>query len=265
MNLVIDLANMVHRARSGFQRGENSISFMFSRMFRATVEKFNPDRIYVVLEGRPEERKAAFSEYKATRSSPGDDFWRQQADILGILQKLPVWIFRHPREECDDVIGHIVTEVRKDEECIIVSSDSDFTQLLKTGDDRVRLWNPVKEIWVQPVPYDYVSWKSLTGDSTDGVPGFKGIGGKTAEKIVTTPGKLEEFLSDSNNREIYNRNYGLISFHKIYEGLEIRNPAFDAVALQEDFERLGFKSILVEKSWKKYVDTFDKIWRNEWK
>ena len=259
MNLVIDLANMVHRARSGFQRGENSISFMFSRMFRATVEKFDPDRVYVVLEGKPISRKAALAEYKATRSSPGDDFWRQQADILGILHNLPVWIFRHPQEECDDVIGHIVNEVHKEEECVIVSSDSDFTQLLSTTSDRVRLWNPVKEIWVQAVPYDYVSWKSLTGDSTDGVPGFKGIGGKTAEKIVTTPGKLEEFLEKDNNREIYNRNYGLISFHKIYEGLEIKHPSFDVEALHQDFERLGFKSILVEKSWKKFVDTFQNL------
>lgn len=259
MNLVIDLANMVHRARSGFQRGENSISFMFSRMFRATVEKFDPDRVYVVLEGKPVSRKEAFTEYKAARSSPGDDFWRQQADILGILHNLPVWIFRHPQEECDDVIGHIVNEVQKNEECVIVSSDSDFTQLLTVGSDRVRLWNPVKEIWVQAVPYDYVSWKSLTGDSTDGVPGFKGVGGKTAEKIVTTPGKLEEFLEKSNNREIYNRNYGLISFHKIYQGLEIKSPSFNVDALQEDFEKLGFKSILVEKSWKKFVDTFQKL------
>ena len=259
MNLVIDLANMVHRARSGFQRGENSISFMFSRMFRATVEKFNPDRVYVVLEGKPVSRKEAFTEYKAARSSPGDDFWRQQADILGILHNLPVWIFRHPQEECDDVIGHIVNEVQKNEDCVIVSSDSDFTQLLTVGSDRVRLWNPVKEIWVQAVPYDYVSWKSLTGDSTDGVPGFKGVGGKTAEKIVTTPGKLEEFLEKSNNREIYNRNYGLISFHKIYQGLEIKSPSFNVEALQGEFERLGFKSILVEKSWKKFVDTFQKL------
>lgn len=259
MNLVIDLANMVHRARSGFQRGENSISFMFSRMFRATVEKFNPERIYVVLEGKPVSRKEAFVEYKATRSSPGDDFWRQHSDILGILQNLPVWIIRHPREECDDVIGHIVTQIRKEEECVIVSSDSDFTQLLKIGDERVRLWNPVKETWVQPVPYDYVSWKSLTGDSTDGVPGFKGVGGKTAEKIVTTPGKLEEFLQKSNNLEIYNRNYGLISFHKIYEGLEIKAPSRNFEAVRNDFERLGFNSILVEKSWKKYVDTFQNL------
>lgn len=259
MNLVIDLANMVHRARSGFQRGENSISFMFSRMFRATVEKFDPDRVYVVLEGKPVSRKEAFTEYKAARSSPGDDFWRQQADILGILHNLPVWIFRHPQEECDDVIGHIVNEVQKNEDCVIVSSDSDFTQLLTVGSDRVRLWNPVKEIWVQAVPYDYVSWKSLTGDSTDGVPGFKGVGGKTAEKIVTTPGKLEEFLEKSNNREIYNRNYGLISFHKIYQGLEIKSPSFNVEALQGDFEKLGFKSILVEKSWKKFVDTFQKL------
>ena len=157
------------------------------------------------------------------------------------------------------MIGHIVTEIRKDEECIIVSSDSDFTQLLKVGDERVRLWNPVKEIWVQAVPYDYVSWKSLTGDSTDGVPGFKGIGGKTAEKIVTTPGKLEEFLEKSNNREIYNRNYGLISFHKIYEGLQIKSPSSNFEEVRNDFERLGFKSILVEKSWKKYVDTFQNL------
>ena len=151
MNLIVDFNNTVHRARAGFNRGDHSITFTFMLMLRKMMNQFKPHRVYIVKEGKARARRELFSEYKAQRVSAGDDFWRQHKEILDLLSHMPVHIIRHPERECDDTIAHICNVMRKEENCVIISSDSDFIQLLKSGDDRVKLFNPVKEKWIQSI------------------------------------------------------------------------------------------------------------------
>ena len=259
--LVIDFNNMVHRARAGFggDKGENTITYTFFTMFRKTVETFDPSRVYIVKEGRPQERKDAFAEYKAGRTSPGDDFWRQHSDIVEILGMMPVHIVRHPHRECDDTIAHLVRNVHSEEPCVVVSSDTDFIQLLTPGNDRIRLWNPIRKVWIEPVAYDYVMWKSLTGDGSDGIPGFKGIGGKTAEKLLSNPTKLDAFLSEGDNRQIFERNRFLISFLPIEDELEAKYPSNQWEQVRTAFISRGFWSIANDKSWNKFTNTFREV------
>jgi len=259
--LVIDFNNMVHRARAGFSKGDHAITYTFFLMLRKTVEKFSPSRVYIVKEGRPQRRHDAFGEYKANRSSAGDDFWRQHGDIVSILTTMPVEIVRHPQRECDDTIAHLVRNVHKDESCVIVSTDTDFIQLLTHGDERIRLWNPGKEVWVQPFACDYVRWKSLVGDGSDNIPGFKGVGGKTAEKLINDESRLNEFLSEPGRREQYERNLFLIAFHEIEDELERTPTNPEWTTTRTAFIERGFWSIANDKSWQKYTNTFNTIAR----
>ncbi len=262
MNLIIDFNNAVHRARAGFQRGEHSITYTFMLMLRKMVSTFKPDRVYVVKEGKARARREMFSEYKSNRGSAGDDFWRQHGEILSLLSNLPVHVIRHPERECDDTIAHICRNMHGNEECIIISSDSDFTQLLETSNDRVKLYNPIKELYVEPTQYDYVSWKSLVGDGSDNIPGFPGIGPKRAEKILSTETGLEEFLSaDPARRELYERNKTLITFELIEEGIEHTspNPLQGWDELKSSLISFGFNSIVSDKSWQKFMDSFSSI------
>lgn len=258
-NLIVDFNNTVHRARAGFQRGENSVTFTFMLMLRKMINQFKPDRVYIVKEGKARARRELFAEYKANRESAGDDFWRQHGQILELLSKMPVHIVRHPERECDDTIAHICNSLRKDEECVIISSDSDFIQLLKHDDDRVKLFNPIKEIWVESTPYDYVTWKSLVGDGSDNIPGFKGIGPKRAEKILASDQTLKDFLSEGNNQEIFNRNFTLIRFEDIDGNLEHVEPSNDWDGLKLSLTSLGFNSIVSDKAWSKFVESFSVI------
>jgi len=223
------------------------------------MNQFKPNRVYIVKEGKARARRELFSEYKAQRESAGDDFWRQHAEILGLLAHMPVHVIRHPERECDDTIAHICKVMRKDEQCIIISSDSDFTQLLEQGDSRVTLFNPVKEKWIDPTDYDYVAWKSLTGDGSDNIPGFKGVGPKRAEKFMTDPESLEEFLSKDDNKQIFERNMTLIRFEEIDGGLEHSTPNTNWDALKRSLEHFGFSSIISDKSWPKFVESFSTI------
>lgn len=254
--LLVDFNNMVHRARAGFGKGDDSITYTFMLIFRKAVETFDPSRVYIVKEGRPLKRHAMFAEYKAGRASSGDDFWRQHSDILSIMENLPVHIIRHPERECDDVIAHLAKHTHSEEPIVILSTDSDFMQLLVPGDDRVKLWNPVKDRWIDATPYDYVAWKSLVGDGSDGIPGFKGIGGKTAVKLLEDARKLSEFLAVDNRHEVFDRNLSLIMFEPIEGDLEHHTGHLNAESIRSFFESKGFASLLKDGPWSKFINTF---------
>jgi DNA polymerase-1 len=259
MNLIVDFNNTVHRARAGFSRGEHHVTYTFMLMLKKMAVTFKPSRLYIVKEGKARARRELFEEYKANRESAGDDFWRQHSEILELLALMPVNILRHAERECDDTIAHICEVIRKDEECIIVSSDSDFTQLLKVDNDRVKLYNPIKDAYVSATPYDYVEWKALVGDGSDNIPGFKGIGPKRAEKLLLTPGALESFLNEGDNKAFFNRNTTLIRFEKIDVGLESKEPSSEWEALKEKLTAYNFNSIINDKNWKKFVESFSTI------
>ena len=69
--LLIDGMNLIHRARSGFMKGENALIFSFFRGLKPIVEKHGPDKVYFVLEGKPKHRKELHADYKASRPKAG--------------------------------------------------------------------------------------------------------------------------------------------------------------------------------------------------
>lgn len=145
-------------------------------------------------------RHEAFADYKAGRAQTPDDLPEQirkikrLVDLMGLV-RLEVGGF-----EADDVIG---TLARRAEEAgcevRILTSDRDAYQLLT---DRVRvIGNDNAEITPKDVLAKYgvsveqwVDYRSLTGDSSDNIPGAKGIGPKGAQKLLETYGSLQYIL-----------------------------------------------------------------------
>lgn len=262
--LLVDFNNAVHRARAGFGKGEHSITYTFFLMFRKMVETHKPTKVCIVLEGRPVRRREEFSDYKANRTSSGDDFWRQHSDIKSMLSHLPVTIVRHESHECDDVIAHLARNVYHDKSCTVVSTDTDFIQLLTPGDDRIKLYNPTKEEYIQAPGYDYVMWKSLTGDGSDNIPGFTGIGGKRAQKLLENRDSLDSFLEIDGNRSKFERNISLIGFEQLLGDPTVAEFTPDYSTLRSRFEEYKFFSIIGDKSWNRFTNTFDAVtcsWR----
>ena len=131
--LFLDAYNLIYRARSGFTKGEYAIIYNFFRGVRPLVEKFNPDKVYFVLEGKPQFRnQLSEGNYKSNRTSAGEDFHRQKAAIINIVGELfPFETVRHPELECDDTIATLsIQHASEGDDVTIVSSDSDFIQLL---------------------------------------------------------------------------------------------------------------------------------------
>jgi 5'-3' exonuclease len=262
--LLVDGYNMLHRARSGWTKGDNPIVFNFFRSFRATVDKFNPDTVYFILEGRPTQRLETMSEYKGNRvHHDKDDFLRQKRLVIELLKRrFPVRVVRHPEYECDDVLAALANVTHKDDDVIIISSDTDFYQLL-SNERSIELYNPVKKEFINPPGYDYVAWKALRGDSTDNIPGIRGIGDKRAMALVEDPEALEKFLTQEHHRNHFDRNVGMIRFHPFtheqLSELEYNEPQVDWDELKILFEEMKFFSMTNFKSWSKFTSTFDKL------
>ena len=271
--LAIDFMNQAHRARTGFISGEYAIVYNFFRQFRSLVEQFKPTRVYVALEGKPTARRHLLDEYKANRKVEENDprhaelqkFFKQKDIIVDLLNSyFPVSLVRHPTSEADDTIANIVMNSSTAVPWIVVSSDTDFIQLLQKV-PHAKLYNPVRKEFVEaPSEYDYVIWKSLRGDSSDNIPGVPGIGDKTAAKIAADPTFLQEKLSTPEIGEIFSRNYELISFMRWNED-EIANmtcstPKNDWTTLKTLFDEMGFKSFDKPGSWQKFISSFDYLW-----
>ena len=265
--LLLDGYNLIYRARhSRMNKGEYSTIFNFFRSLRPLVEKFAPDDVYFVLEGRPKKRLEMSPDYKGQRTYHNkDNFRMQRKEIVSLLSRyFPFNIVRHPDYECDDVINYLATSKHDNDEVVIVSSDTDFIQTIS---ETVSLFNPVSKKFIEAVEYDYVSHKALTGDKSDNIEGFLGIGQKKAEKLLKEENALETFLQEASNKEKFDHNYEMIKFHDLTEDTDslelsrVFSPDWEQLKIK--FSEFEFNSIIgKEKSWEKYIKTFENLERN---
>ena len=161
-------------------------------------------------------RHETYAAYKATREKLTEelqsDFERGMERIRALLEAYHVPIITVPGYEADDVIGTLAGKATAAGlNVVVVSGDKDFQQLVRSG---VWLLNPgrggpasVEEQWVGVengnerlgVPPALVTdYLALVGDTSDNVPGVKGIGEKTAQELVSTYGSLENILAHAS-------------------------------------------------------------------
>ncbi len=183
-------------------RGENSSAvFGFFRSLFSLLADRRPERFLVVLDSRtPTFRHQKYEEYKATRDKTPEDLTAQIPVIEQILEALGVPAERVDGYEADDLIATVAEQCRKrDQPCYIISGDKDLLQLV---DGPVRVLRPetegFKELDREGVHADWgvypeqiLDYLSLTGDSSDNVPGVKGIGAKTAVRLLEQYGTLD--------------------------------------------------------------------------
>jgi DNA polymerase I len=190
-------------------RGENtSAAFGFTRFLIKILQEHEPDYLGVVLDAGLSKRAELYPEYKATRDKMPTDLEWSLPRIRQVIEGFSVPVIVLPDHEADDVIGTLARQaVAAGLEAVIVSGDKDFYQLI---DDHICLLNPgrggaagVEEEWVDVrsagnrlgVPPDrVVDYLALIGDSSDNIPGARGIGPKTAIQLIDEYGTVEEIL-----------------------------------------------------------------------
>jgi DNA polymerase-1 len=188
-------------------RGENtSAAFGFARMLLLLLKKYSPRRLAVVFDsGEETDRHREFEDYKATRAEMPDDMASQLPWIFEIVRALGIAMIVKPGVEADDLIATLARRAAAEgHEAVIVTGDKDFLQLLS---DRIKIIRPEKgtglEEEVGPEycrerwgiePRQVVDLLALMGDASDNIPGIKGIGEKTAVKLLAEFGSLDAVL-----------------------------------------------------------------------
>ena len=194
-------------------KGENtSASWGIANFLQRLITKHQPEYLGWVHDSGLSFRHERYPAYKATREKLTEelqnDFDRGMERICQILDAYRIPIITLPGYEADDVIGTMVSRsVEAGVNAVVVSGDKDFQQLVKPG---VWLLNPgrggsanVEEHWVGPenaderlgvAPQFVTDYLALVGDSSDNIPGVRGIGDKTAAELVKQYGHLESIL-----------------------------------------------------------------------
>jgi DNA polymerase-1 len=198
-------------------RGENtSAAWGVNTFLRLLHQNHKPAYVGWVNDSGSSFRKETFPEYKATREKLSDDlqqdFDRGMQRIAALLEAYHIPIITVPGYEADDVLGTLARQaVEQKINVVIVSGDKDFQQLVRPG---VWLLNPgrggsanIEEHWVSVdnaterlgVPPELVrDYLAMVGDSSDNIPGVKGIGDKGAAELVNQYGTIENILAHAN-------------------------------------------------------------------
>ena len=243
---------------------EHVLVYNFFRNLRPLIEQFSPDKCFCVLEGHPQFRYDLFADYKANRivkqaskKDTYDKFHQAKREVIRLLKYLPVTIARAAKYECDDLIATFC-ENMKDEDLTIISNDSDYIQLLQKGYKDCKIYNPIKKEFMEAPPYPYVAWKCLNGDKSDNIPSI--LTPKKALDTVCNPRLFERFMSVEENRANFNINRQLIEFRDVpEEEIEIEEGSSRFDLLKSEFSNMKFQSIVNDKSWSKFCDTFSCI------
>jgi len=196
--------------------GENtSAPFGLARFLIRILDDFRPDYIGVVFDAGDSYRAEVFPEYKATREKMPEELELSLPRCREVVEGFRVPVIEIEDWEADDVIGTLAAQAgERGIRTVIVSGDKDFYQLV---DEHTHLLNPgrggaagIEETEVTPEnaaerlgvsPDRVTDYLALIGDSSDNIPGVRGIGPKTAPGLIEAYGSLESILAHADEIE----------------------------------------------------------------
>ncbi len=211
--ILIDGHALIYRAYHAFtdlttSQGQpiNAV-YGFSRILLTVIRDFHPEYIAVTFDTHaPTFRHAEYVGYKSSRPEMPEDL-RPQIDIIKrVVMAFNIPQFELPGYEADDLIGTLSCQIKTqftDLLTVIVTGDRDAFQLV--DDDRVHVWMPGRGKFSKDKEYDekavfekmgvkpsqIIDLKALMGDASDCIPGVKGIGEKTAVKLIAEFGSVD--------------------------------------------------------------------------
>jgi DNA polymerase I len=179
----------------------NAILGFTTTLLKILREK-KPDGLVVAFDEKgPTLRHAEFTAYKAQRPPMPEGMSAQIPYIHRVVDALNIPAVRQAGYEADDLIGTLAHQAEQAGfDVVIVTGDKDMLQLLTP---HVRIYDPVKDHWLGEAecqerfgvePGRVVEIMGLMGDAADNIPGVKGIGEKTAMKLISQFGTIEELL-----------------------------------------------------------------------
>lgn len=183
----------------------------FLNMYYKALELINPTHIFVAFDkGSKTFRHNEFADYKGTRDNAPNEITYQFGILKDLLSSMNVNYLELDEYEADDIIGTIAKLAQKEGfEVDIFTGDRDYLQLVddnilvyltKKGISEIKLMNTESILEEYDLsPRQLIDVKALQGDSSDNIPGVKGVGEKTALKLIQEYGNLENLYENIDN------------------------------------------------------------------
>ncbi|WP_455067595.1 DNA polymerase I [Parvimonas micra] len=244
----------------------------FLNMYYKALELTNPTHVFVAFDkGSKTFRHTEYSDYKGTRDKAPNEITYQFGILKDLLSSMNVNYLELDEYEADDILGTIAKLAQKEGfEVDIFTGDRDYLQLVddnifvyltKKGISEIKLMdnNAIFEDFGIS-PKQLIDVKALQGDSSDNIPGVKGVGEKTALKLIQEygnlenlyenlgklKGKLKENLENEKDKAYLSRYLGEIYLNvpidKNIEDFELKDVNINEYI--EKLENLEFKSII---------------------
>ena len=216
--LLIDAYAMIYRAYYAFiraprmnSRGENtSAIFGFVVTLEDLIKRVKPTHMAVVFDpAGPTFRHEAYEQYKAQRQETPEDIRWAVPRIKQLLEAMNIPVLDVPGYEADDVIGTLAHKAEKEDfEVYMATPDKDYGQLVT---ENVWMYRPrhtggFEKLGPEEVCEKYglthqsqvIDLLGLMGDSSDNIPGCKGVGEKTAVQLLQQFGSIENLLANTD-------------------------------------------------------------------
>ncbi|MDP4274873.1 MAG: 5'-3' exonuclease H3TH domain-containing protein, partial [Bacteroidota bacterium] len=249
-----------------------SAIFGFTNTLDEVLRKEAPTHIAVVFDPPPPTfRHKMFDQYKANRQSTPEDIRKAVPYIKRIIDGYNIPIIQVDGFEADDVIGTLAKKFEKEGFTVyMMTPDKDYSQLVS---DHIFVYKPrtngnsadilgkpeVKRDFLVDQPELVADILALWGDASDNIPGAPGIGEKTAKKLVSEFGSVENIIANAQKlkgkqKDIILNNQEVIALSKKLTSIvldvpveisekELEKVNMDRVKLQEIFDELEFKNL----------------------
>jgi DNA polymerase I len=196
---LVDVSSMFFRAFYAVRMLTNSKGmptnaiYGFLSMSIKLLKEVQPDyMVYCYDQPGPSFRKELFEGYKANRSETPAELIPQIPYIKKLTELMGIPGIGKENYEADDVIGSLTQfGLKNNLEVVIVSGDKDFAQLVN---NKVLIYDTMKDVKYDVAgvldkwgvhPNQFMDYLAITGDSSDNIPGIKGIGPKGAQKLLS--------------------------------------------------------------------------------
>ncbi len=194
-------------------KGRNTnAQFGFTNTIIELIKNQNPTHMAVCFDTHAlTERHIDFADYKANRQETPEDIMSAVPDIKRIIEGLNIPVIAIDGYEADDVIGALAKKAEQEGyEVYMVTPDKDYGQLVS---EKIKIYKPpyqggkfeilgpkeVCEKWDIANVDQVIDMLGLMGDAVDNIPGIKGVGEKTAAKLLKEYGNLENILANADN------------------------------------------------------------------
>ncbi|MBE0649240.1 MAG: DNA polymerase I [Bacteroidales bacterium] len=216
---LLDAMALIYRAFFAMSRnpqinskGQNTSAILgFANTLLEILKKEKPTHIAVAFDTMaPTQRHEDFAEYKANREKIPEDLAASIPYVMELIRGMNIPVIFREGYEADDIIGTLAKKAEKEGfNTYMMTPDKDFGQLVS---NHIFLYKParsgekpevmgVKEVCEKysiETPEQFIDILGLWGDAVDNIPGVPGVGEKTAAKLISEFGSIENLLQNTD-------------------------------------------------------------------